>query len=321
MSVESLHAQLLHFFREHSAAFGIDPRSLTVDYILNWGGFVNHSFRVADGARQFHVKLSDFDEGRAALARWRRLSPLLERYHAPPVLDWIELADAAGILTRFVGGKPPGLSPNVLDVALPVLQQLHRDDDLRAALGATGPITARQVFFETYHDRFTEDLRSVAAAPPPFVDAATLGWMQDEADAIGDAVSAAPCFAQLLESPVHADLWLNNLLWTDRANWHIVDWDDVRVGDPVMDVAMLTGPTASDLAPLKFFQQATAQLTTAERERLQLLGRASLLDWVIDPLADWIDSDKAPAHEAEVKRAKEKTHREALRVYRARYRE
>jgi aminoglycoside phosphotransferase (APT) family kinase protein len=319
MSVDSLHAQLLHFFREHAASFGLNSRSLTVDYILNWGGFVNHSFRVSDGPQHFHVKLSNSEDGRAALARWQRLSPLLERYHAPPVLDWIELADAAGILTRFVDGTPPQLSATVLAAVLPVLQQLHRDDDLRTALDASGPITARQVFFQTYHERFTEDLQTIADTPPPFIDAPTLSWLLAEVEAIGAAVDDAPAFDDALDSPVHGDLWLNNLLWTDPAHWHILDWDDLRVGDPAVDVAMLTGPTANDLAPLKSFARASAHLTNPERERLHLLGRASLLDWVIDPLADWIDSDKAPAHEAAVKREKERIHRAALQLYRAQY--
>lgn len=33
-----------------------------------------------------------------------------------------------------------------------------------------------------------------------------------------------------------------------------------------------------------------------------IYARASLLDWTIDPLADWIDADAAPENAAEVRR-------------------
>jgi hypothetical protein len=62
------------------------------------------------------------------------------------------------------------------------------------------------------------------------------------------------------------------------------------------------------------------QLTTAESERLQFLGRATLLDWVIDPLSDWIDAETAAEYVPVVREEKARVHQQALACYRELYR-
>ena len=119
--------------------------------------------------------------------------------------------------------------------------------------------------------------------------------------------------------PVHCDPWLNNLLWVSREEWYLVDWDDLRIGDPAADLAALCGPTADDLRPLKLDPGSLPGLSEAERERLPLLGRATLLDWVIDPVADWVEADAAPELAPMVREEKERVHRAALREYEQRY--
>lgn len=124
-----------------------------------------------------------------------------------------------------------------------------------------------------------------------------------------------PQHAYHLKLPVHGDLWLNNILWGSRDEWYLVDWDDMRIGDPAADLATLLGPTAQDPRPLKMLERADGVLTSAERERLPLLGRATLFDWVIDPLSDWIDAGTAPEHEHAVRAEKERVHKRALACY------
>lgn len=57
---------------------------------------------------------------------------------------------------------------------------------------------------------------------------------------------------------------------------------------------------------------------SGQRARLPLLGQATLLDWVIDPLYDWIDADASPAHAGEVRAEKQRVHQAALGLYRGR---
>jgi len=83
---------------------------------------------------------------------------------------------------------------------------------------------------------------------------------------------------------------------------------------------MLFGPTRIDLRTA--VERALPPQVTSDpgvRERLPLYARASLLDWVLDPLADWIDAGEAPAHVAEVRAEKERVHRTALDAYRRGY--
>jgi hypothetical protein len=94
----------------------------------------------------------------------------------------------------------------------------------------------------------------------------------------------------------------------------------MRIGDPAADLATLLGPTADDPRPLKALELADKVLTSAERERLTYLGRATLLDWVIDPLSDWIDAGTAPEHQHAVRDEKERIHKRALACYREMYR-
>ena len=199
---------------------------------------------------------------------------------------------------------------------MPVLVRLGADRELAAALSEPSPITAADAYLASFHRRFTDDLLGIRAAPPPFVDTGLLHWLADQVGWLAAAIVANPAFAEPLTSPVHGDLWPNNVLWVDRHHWYLIDWDDLRIGDPVADLAALLGPDAQDLRPLKLVDQVLPLLSPTQRERLPLLGRATLLDWVIDPVSDWIDAGTAPQHEREVRAEKERIHGLALEAYR-----
>jgi aminoglycoside phosphotransferase (APT) family kinase protein len=134
------------------------------------------------------------------------------------------------------------------------------------------------------------------------------------------AVAAEPAFGEAADAPTHGDLWLNNLLVTSEGEWFLLDWDGLALGDPALDWGMLFGPSRTDLRTAA--DRALPPAITADpavRERLALYARASLLDWIIDPLADWIDAGESPEHIVEVRAEKERIHRAALAAYRQRY--
>jgi hypothetical protein len=329
VTVPRLQAAVRSHFADRAADFGLDPAALEVAYVPSRGGFVNHSFRVGDGRTRYHLKLADTPATRAALRRWRELDEALRPYRAPPVLDWVELGDAGGLLFPVVPGSTPRLTDAVVDAVVECLRGLWRDDGLAARLtraspgpGGTppsSPATAARCYRNGYHDRFTEDLAAIRAARPPFVDAGTLELMEREAEALAEAVAAHPSFRVEVAGPVHGDLWLDNLLWEGPSSWHILDWDELGIGDPAADLAMLLGPTPGDLRPLKGLDRVRDRAAPDVVERLPLLGRASLLDWVIDPLADWIEADTAPEIADAVRAQKERVHREALALYEGLY--
>lgn len=320
MNADDLRALVATHFRDHAAAFDLDRDSVVVEYVLNWGGFVNFSYQIRDARHAYHVKLSGSAEDQARLRRWMALAPLLEPYHAPPILSWIDLGSVAGPLFPCLPGGAPEFSGTVVAELVPVLRTLYADKELAEALQPSRAVTARAAYLNSFHERFTEDLRGLRDSRPPFVGEDLLRWLEDEVGFLAELVTTTPVFGESLTKPVHGDLWLNNILWMSSSDWYLVDWDCMGVGDPAADLATLLGPTARDPRPLKMVERASSVLTTPERERLSCLGRATLLDWVIDPLSDWIDAGGAPEHEHAVRTEKERVHRRALSCYESIYR-
>lgn len=186
--------------------------------------------------------------------------------------------------------------------------------DLRSARGVAHRSVRAQL--GRLRQPFVPGERWAQGLPRQVVSSALIRWLEGEVDHLAGRVRAETAFGEDLHSPVHGDVWLNNVLWVDRDSWWLLDWDDLRIGDAAADVASLLGPSAGDLRPLKGVERAASLLTAGQRARLPLLGQATLLDWVIDPLSDWIDADTSPAHAAEVRAEKQRVHQAALRLYR-----
>ena len=310
---------------ERAPELGLDAGRLRVEYVLNWGGFVNRSFRVTDGRTLLHLKLANEPEYRDGLRRFWDLRPLMsERYSAPEPLAWIAVSGTAyaGVLSRWIHGTAPAFIDGPLaEEVVRTIARLHGDRELAERLRAPGdPATCAEVFRRAYGERFDVDLQGVEDARPPFVSAAMVEWLRGEIEAINAAVAAAPAFREPADAPTHGDLWIENLLVTGAGEWYLLDWDGLAPGDPAVDWAMLFGPTRTDVRTAA--DRALPPAITADaalRERLAIYARASLLDWTLDPLSDWIDAGEAPEHMNQVRAEKERIHRTALAAYRARY--
>ena len=325
MDLDRFRSTVQHRLASAAAELGLDAARLRVEYVLNWGGFVNRSFQVTDGRARLHLKLANEPEIRDALRRfWELRGMMAERYHAPHAVAWIEVpgTDYAGVLSRWIDGGPPAaLDARLAAEIVPAVGRLHADRELAAHLPSPAtPATCADVYLRAYDERFVADLEYVNAERPPFVSATTAGWLQAEAEALEAAVRAASAFAEPADAPTHGDLWLNNLLVTPAGDWHVLDWDNLALGDPALDWCMLFGPARGDLqTAMDRALPPGIAADPATRERLALYARASLLDWTIDPLSDWIGATEVPEHAGEVRAEKERTHRAALRAYRARY--
>jgi len=316
--------------REHlasrAAELGLDGARLRVEYVLNWGGFVNRSFQVTDGRARLHLKLARDPEIRDALRRfWGLRERMADRYHAPAALAWVEVpgTEYVGLLSPWIdGAAPEALDERLAAEVVRAMERLHGDRELAARLPApAAPATCADVYRRSYHARFVADLAFVTAQPPPFVPPARVEWMRGEVRTLEAAIAVSPAFAEPADAPAHSDLWLNNLLVTPRGEWYVLDWDDLALGDAALDWCMLFGPSRADLRTA--MDRALPPTITADgavRERLRIYARASLLDWILDPLADWIDAPESPEHLDEVRAEKERIHRAALAAYLERYR-
>lgn len=320
--LDTLIAHVAETFRRQAGRYQLDPASLEVRYILNWGGYVNASFFVGDGQRTYHLKLADQPDTQADLRRWESLNDLLTaRYHAPRLVDWVKIprTRCAGLLFDYIPGRPADFSaqPEVFAGVLDLLARLHADAELAAALSTGETPSCADTFLSVYIDRFDEDLLSVAGDLPPFVSLELLSWMMGETRELEGLARDMDAFQRPAVWPTHGDLWPANILVTRSGSWYVIDWDDLALGDPALEYGILLGPLwrAGRLS----LEDALALLPAGDpdmRRRFEVCLRAFVLDGVIDTLADWVESSFAPDHQEEVRAAKEAAHRSALAFYR-----
>ncbi|HET7460525.1 MAG TPA: phosphotransferase [Longimicrobium sp.] len=324
MSEDVLEPAIAAALAARAGALGLDAARLKIRYVLNWGGFVNRSYHVTDGTRRLHLKLAGEPEYMDGLRAWRGVADVLTaRYHAPRMVGWLHIPGMSlegPLFEQIEGATAEARTPGLLAAVAPLLARLHGDAELAARLAADHPPRrCRDTFTGTFIRRFREDLEHVRSDPPPFVSGTLLDWMERETDAMEREAATRPEFAEPADAPVHADLWLGNLLEGAHGRVWLLDWDDLMLGDPALDWATLLGPTRADVSLSGHATLPPQALAPGVAERLPLYARATLLDWVLDPLADWIEAATAPEHASEVRAEKERIHRAALAVYRATY--
>jgi hypothetical protein len=168
MNIAQLEGWLQEFLPQHMAGIDFDSRHFRVNYVLNWGGFVNHSFTISDGSKRYHLKITNEEERIPRLLRWREMHEILEQqYRAPRLVDWIDLPEIgfAGLLFEHVEGRSADLcrSQHLLTEIINVANSLHHDEVVRSRLEYTaGTRTYFDHFVETYIDRFNSDLEIIS---------------------------------------------------------------------------------------------------------------------------------------------------------------
>ncbi len=326
-SLDALIRRVTAYFRKHAGRYGLNPETVEARYILNWGGFVNASFFIQDGEKRYYLKLAEDEDQQADLQRWEAFHQRLTRqYHAPRLLDWIEIPRTpfAGLLFAYIPGKPADFTaqPAVLQGLLDLLPALHSDPVLSTALASlqAGALpTCADYFLDVYIDRFDADLLGIIPNLPPFVDLPTFDWMMSETRHLEGLARDLPIFQHPAASPTHGDLWPSNILVTPAGDWSIIDWDDLALGDPALEYSILLGPQWRSGALTLPAAQALLPPDPDFRDRFAICLRALLLDEVIDSLADWIEAEFLPARREELRAAKEQVHRAALEQYREVY--
>lgn len=324
LAIPDLRARLMRALERHPL-FGRHRSALRVDYVPNWGGFVNASFRIRADALDVRVKLAQDANVVEALRRWGRVARRLhERYSAPKMLGWIRVPRTGyqGAVFEWVRGSPPkSLGGRTRGRVAEVLHRLHGDAELASFLGGQGPAgTCREVYARTLGARLREDLDFLASRLPPFVTAGDFAWMRQEVARLERTVASERAFDEPADRPTHGDLWMDNLLVGPGGALTILDWDDLGLGDPVLDWATLLGPARGRYRPARLADvPEAAAWPAARRERFAVYARAGLLDWVVDGLADWIDADCMGLDARGIRVRKKASVEAALRAYRKAY--
>ncbi len=321
MDVPTLTAIVTRYFQEHAACFSLKSERVRTDYVLNWGGFVNHSFTISDGVTVYHLKLTNDASNLQSFHRWERFHRILEsRYHAPELITWVDLREisCAGLLFRHVAGQHADFtaSPALLKEVIAMTGRLHADRELAEQLKVLEDERSYlDSFVGTYIERFDADLEIIESDLPPFVSQETFRWMQQETRKLEASAHGSPAFALRAQAPIHGDLYENNILVTSESKWFLLDWDDLALGDPALDYALLLWPLLYG-QPIRSWRDFVTPLDSDFSPRMELYLRAQLLDQVIDVLADYVESAVAPEQRAFVQAKKREEHLKALACYR-----
>src|SRR5262249_36363164 len=149
-------------FRAESGRFGLHPETLKADRVLNWGGFVGHSYTIGDGDRSIHVKLTTEP---TELRRWLSIHDHLERdYRAPRVLAWADIPGTplGGLVFEHIDGETwdTAARPALVQDLRDLLGRLHADRLLAGRIG-DGPRSYRECWDLRYRDQFEQDLIAI----------------------------------------------------------------------------------------------------------------------------------------------------------------
>lgn len=326
LNLASLEEQILAYLRNQGAYLGMGPSKTRICYVLNTDNFTNFNFQATDGARTIHIKLSNDSGHHENFRRWRRCREILEnRYRAPGILGTIELPDSGceGLVLQYVPGTAADLSrPSpLLEQVIALTDRLHNDRAFAESLAENEPsLTYADSFLQTYGTMWREDLRVIRAGKPDFLAAETLDWMDAEVTCMEVLVRESPDFAGLSSSVIHGDLSPANILSTPEGDWHIIDWDDLQLGDPAIDTVMLLWPLLVNSG----LRSAGAKLPIPAHDsrfikRMLICIRAQVLTGIVDSLADYVECIIAPEDQDRVRAMKKKAHEENLELYRKRF--
>jgi hypothetical protein len=262
----------------------------------NHTGASRLSYAVRVGDRALWAKVAADEDQDWALTTWSRLAELLaERHAAPPVLDTIAVAGRPALLFPFLDA-PVATRATLLeryDEARAVLTGLHGDAALADLLGP--PTTTADCFRGLWLARFEADLDVVEGYLAKDLHA----FLADEVDALGALVDELD---QPVHAAVHGDPWHENFLTAPDRLW-LLDWEELAIGDPVVDDAILRCDTLG-----------TDPRHWPDTPAHRVARRALMLDAVLDVAADWVESA-----DPLVRRRKEAAYLAGLEAYRAAY--
>jgi thiamine kinase-like enzyme len=253
MTAGELRDQVQRQLAGERSLWALGDGEITVEPVLNWGGFMKSSFHVTAPARRLHVKLA-MEHDQAELRRWMAVSDVLTaEYRAPRALGWIDLPESAGaehggIVFEHIEAEHWDVRqrPELMRELAALLERLHADHGLAERINDPER-SYRECWEMRYREQFEEDLRTVRAQRPPFVSEASLAWMEAESRRLLAMGREHPALERRTRAPCHWDLWTNNVLVGAEGDWWVLDWDGLAVGDEAEDLATLVWPSVFEL--------------------------------------------------------------------------
>ena len=321
--------QLARLVKDHfdglAPHYGLEGPATSVERLSHAGSTQRRSLTISDGEIKYHLKLAYSPDHIDKLRKWYGLNQALhERYRAPLIVDWIDIPDTgfSGLLCEHVAGRPAdlGASARLAREIVDLASRLHTDEEMRAMLMPLTPEgTCGDYFNSVWIRRFKEDLAIVEAQPPAFVTGETLHWMREESLSIERMVAGMEAFSPNASSPVHGDLWNDNILVADDGQWRIVDWDDIALGDPALEFAVLLEPILEQNPEASLKDLLPYTPDAGFSQRLEVCLRAQRLYRAIEAPAEYIEAVAVGAGTDGLRDDKRAQHLEAVSAYRNKY--
>jgi hypothetical protein len=267
-----------------------------VEHRFNHTGTGKLSFAVHVGGRALWVKVAANEDEDWPLTTWSRVADLLaERHAAPPLLDTLAVDGRTALVFPFIDAPVAtrGTLRERFEEARSVLTSLHGDTALADLLGP--PTTTADCLRELWLERFLADLDIIEG----FVAKDLHAYLADEVEALGVLVDELDT---PVDAPVHGDPWHENFLVSPERLW-LLDWEDLSVGDPVVDEAIVLHDALG-----------TDPHLWPDSAAYAVARRALMLDAVVDVAADWVEN----THPL-VRRQKEAAYLAGLEAYRNAY--
>ena len=324
MNPERLAQLVKSHFDDLAPRYGMESPGVSTERMVNSGSVERRSYTITDGTITYHLKLARSPRSVGKLSKWHSLRRILhERYGAPEIVDWIDIPGSgfSGLLCERVPGRAADLaSPRLTREIVALVSQLHTDEELRAMLRPLVTEGSCADYFNgVWIRRFKEDLALIDAQPPAFLASETLEWMKTEALAIERAVAGMEAFSGRASSPAHGDLWSDNILVADDGRWRIVDWDDLALGDPALEFAIILEQVLDhnpDASPAEMFPHGP---DAGFSQRLEVCLRAQRLYSAIEGAAEYIEADALEEGSDSFREERKARHQVAVRSYTLRY--
>lgn len=290
-----------------SAIVDLYGPSAHVEHRRNHAGADKLNFQVQFEGAEHWVRVGRDRDDDIALDRWASCATRLwVAYGAPRLLQSTTLAGHTALVFEVIDGVTMPASdvlpclPKLLDVT----RRLHHDPELPAGLGQ--PVSSAESFHQVWVERLDADLGLLAEHVTPELHA----WMTAQVGVLTGLTQSEP-FTSLNSGPIHGDLWHENIMMS-RGDFRILDWEDLALGDPVVDDALLLYEAHG--ADLEAWAAARPPADPHEAARFQVALRAIMLDSVIDVLADAVETE-----DPKVATAKRFQHEAALAQFQSLY--
>ena len=208
------------------------------------------------------------------LTTWSRVAELLaERHAAPPLLDMLAVDGRTALLFPFTSTHPVatrGTLHERYDEARALLTGLHADAALADLLGP--PTTTADCFAQVWLERFVADLDIIEGYVGK--DRARLPRRRGRGARRPGRRSRRP-----VALPRSTATRGTRTSWSSPDRLWLLDWEDLSVGDPVVDDAILLHDALG-----------TDPHHWPDDPAYAVARRALMLDAVVDVAADWVEN-------------------------------